>query len=272
MQRGLHLSAAGIHQLLPNGLGRDGHMRAADTINHPFDAEARTELDVAWAAYRIAGLAPGGKLKAARTAKTAALQRARALLAPAEQFMHDRMAPTVAIAAAVWHVVLMAFMACLMQWPDHHVAKRFYDGCRIVEEEPRSNLFRPARSPPAVPLAEYLAENDLSLYENKCQMGEDTAEIHDTLVDETPAGFGTEPRPAAHWDALYGRASWRGLVRWMHEQPNGKRRPIDDAKWGGQNAATAVFEKLHCISVDFPVHALKCLYTMIGSFFPDPWR
>ena len=67
-------------------------------------------------------------------AKTAALQRARALLAPAEQFMRARMAPTVAIAAAVWHVVLMAFMACLMQWPDHHVAKRFYDGCRIVEK------------------------------------------------------------------------------------------------------------------------------------------
>ena len=133
-------------------------MRAADTINRPFDAEAQTELDVDWAAYDIA--------------------------------------------ATVWHVVLMAFMACLMQWRDHHVAQRFYDGCRIVEKVPRTNIFRPARSPPAVPLCEYLAENDLNLYERKCQMGEDTAEIHDTLMDEIPAGFGTEPRPAGHGDAL----------------------------------------------------------------------
>ncbi len=60
VQRGLHLSAAGVHRLLPEGLGREGHIRAANRLHHPFDADVQTELDIAWAAYQTAQLAPGG--------------------------------------------------------------------------------------------------------------------------------------------------------------------------------------------------------------------
>jgi hypothetical protein len=36
VQRGIHLSATDVHRLLPDGLGRTGHMRAAAVVPHLF--------------------------------------------------------------------------------------------------------------------------------------------------------------------------------------------------------------------------------------------
>jgi len=272
VQRGGHLSAAGVHRIVPGGLGKLGHMRAAATLQHPYDADARTELDIAYAAYRIAELAPTRALHRMRAAKTLSLQQARALLVPAERALHKQMMPTVRIAAAAWQVLLIAYMACVMHWRDTNVARRFLEGCRILERLPRTNLYRPRRVERANGLKEYLAGNNIAAYERKCRITEDTPEIHDSLMEEVPKGFALPPQPASYYDAKYGPQCWRALVRWIHEQPNGKRRPIDDAKWGEQNAATEALEKLHCIGIDFGANTLKCLFHMIWTFFAPQWR
>jgi hypothetical protein len=122
VQRGGHLSAAGVHRLLPDGLGKTSHMRAADTMDHPFDSDGRTEIDIAYAAYRIAELGPSGALCRMRAVRQQALQDARHLFAPVEAVLHLKMAPTVRKAAVLMQVLVLAFMAAIMQWPDVDVA------------------------------------------------------------------------------------------------------------------------------------------------------
>ena len=172
-------------------------MRAASTMPHPFEADARVELDVAYAAYKIAELAPSGRLQRMRRAHSDALRRARDLLAPLEHRAHRMMRYPVNIAAAAWHVLTIAFMAAVMSWPDEHVARRSFEGCRIVERLPRIILYRAQRAEPATTLQEYLAGNGLDAYERKCRANQDTAEIHDTLLEEVNDNFALPPRRAA---------------------------------------------------------------------------
>ncbi|MEC8948673.1 MAG: hypothetical protein VX837_01575, partial [Candidatus Thermoplasmatota archaeon] len=226
VQRGLHLSAAGVHRLLPAGLGKAGRMRAAAVVPHPFACDARPELDIAYAAYCIAERAPQGYTSPGgsclirwRAAQTAATKRARELLQAAEASAHYAMAPTVQQATTAWQVLLMAFMACLMHWPDVGVARRFFEGCRIIQRLPNTNLFRPKRSAPAVPRAEFLAGNSRALYEKKCQVTEDTAEIHDTLQTEEDDGFALPPQDFDYYVLKYGLNVFRAVMRFIHEQP-----------------------------------------------------
>ncbi len=66
------------------------------------DAEARIELDVAYAAYRIAQHAPSGAIQRMRRRKATALQEAKALFAKAEAALRPKMAASVRKAAAAW--------------------------------------------------------------------------------------------------------------------------------------------------------------------------
>ena len=66
-------------------------------------------------------------------------------------------------------------------------------------------------------------------------------------------------------DSRCGPGGWLALDRFLHTQPNGKKRLIDNGKSRGHNAGTFAHETIWCISADWPALADRLFYRTLDD-------
>ena len=73
-------------------------------------------------------------------------------------------------------------------------------------------------------------------------------------------------------DRMFGKGNWLPMPRFMHVQPNGKRRPIDDGKKYMHNQATIYTETMDCVTAVQPAIHMKVLGSEVRKKVPPNRR
>ena len=76
---------------------------------------------------------------------------------------------------------------------------------------------------------------------------------------EEEKGFAGKLKTRAEVDMVYGRGNWLPMPEFVHEQPNGKLRPIADGARYGHNLICKFLETLDCCTACHPVQHLRAL-------------
>ena len=96
---------------------------------------------------------------------------------------------------------------------------------------------------------------------------DDAEEIYDATIKEITKGTMGPLRDRRHFDSKFGKAGWRGVIRFGIWQGD-KFRPIEDGKRSGHNSGQSTFEKVHHCPQDFIVTA--ALRLVLGMDVPLP--
>eukprot|EP00971_Amphidinium_carterae_P043868 863289-Amphidinium_carterae.1 len=160
--------------------------------------------------------------------------------------------PTVQQVAGHIHIALIAVLSMMMQWHDWKLAQRFVTGVHTTGILERTGLH--AEIPVQEPLqVDELLRNAPALFSciQNHRVSDEVEFLHASCLREEQQGWATRLLSREQMDAQF-PTGWSPIPSFCHDQACGKKRRIDDAKAGMQNAATAYTEKFQMCSAFQP--------------------
>ena len=180
---------------------------------------------------------------------------------PLSTHLRKFVAPTVASVAGHMHVALMAAFVILMRWPDKQLPRAFLEGFKLIGRMDRVHIWSPSEEIPEIDEAALCRASPdvLRQYARRKFEHSDLAFLWNSCCSEARRGKAALPVEVSWLDADHGPGRWSVVPCFVHTQPCGKRRRIDDAKAGGQNSATAFSERFNMVSAMMPATAARLL-------------
>ena len=250
-QRWSSEATRGLDPLLPPGLGKTDHLAEAQCLSNPFQARGWPEEDVQF--VLMAMVVWQERLPAYVDAQRKLLKQVVGALAPLEASLNCFRVPSSHRVASEKRPGFAAFLTSIMRWPDIEQPVSFITGYKIVGQVALSGVFRPADTPAAADVDEWLGEAAVQAVERIMRSPPPLfqTEIWTTTQEEQAKGFCGPLRSRQWMDRKYGVGLWRPLERFLIRQADNKLRVIDNAKKTGHNAVTEMCETITTTSVDF---------------------
>jgi len=159
------------------------------------------------------------------------------------------------------NVVMIAVLVVVMGWPDWALPLRFVTGFSLIGELEKTGIFVGADKDEMMSREELFQHSRKLLQKMRFDPDFEDHEIDflwSSCQKEQLKGFGGHPMPFYKVEEIYG-GKWACVPSFVHTQPCGKMRRIDNAKRGGQNRATRVQEKIHLCSAFQPAVGARLL-------------
>jgi hypothetical protein len=121
-----------------------------------------------------------------------------------------------------------------------------------------TGVLRPIAKPAEMAVAEFRrrAPEALSRFKREPIRPEDQEFLIEECRADEARGVAGPLMTEAEMDGLWGRGRWAPMPRFLHIQPNGKKRPIDDGARYAHNMAVGFDETIECCTAAQPaVHA-----------------
>ena len=263
-QKGTFFSAGAAFQTVSLGLSEPQHfaqaVARAESHSFPMDASLLVDSDLEMAAQAM--VESGGELEQKRQQWFRGIfelsQCTRSLTDYLVQCQH----PHVAAVASRVHVGLVGALVLLMCWPDVRLPFRYLSGFRCLGSLEVTGVLRPADTPEPLSEQQLLSRVHQALAECSKQP-RDEPEVSQFLCDECrkdqSRGFAGPMMQRDEVDAMFGKHCWLPMPRFLHVQPNGKWRPIDDGSRLDHNLGTKYSETLDCVTAVQPALHVKAL-------------
>ena len=244
------------------GLEPEAHYEAslefARTGVFPMDDTLAVDTDIrSAAAYMVTA---GKLLPTYRKEWFRSLVELARAVAPLTEQLLSYQHPEVAAVAKRINVGFLAAAVVLCAWPDVRLPYRYLSGFRCLGELERTGVLREVAEAPMMSRSELMAqaEDVVAKAEQPPRAAkEDVDFLRDECLKDYSRGFAGPLLTKQEADEAYGPGSWVPMPRFMHVQPNGKRRPIDDGKRHSHNKAMMYTETLDCVTAIQPAVHLK---------------
>ena len=249
LQRGALASKHAAPPLLGYGLSKDEHFRIAAELAcgpaQPWQRAVAADNDLRFAAAQVVRR---GSRPAEAYAVTAGVfrelaRRCRSLTLA----LRKRQPTTVRKVTDGLNLGLIGVLAVVLEWPDWQMPRGFVSGFPLVGTMPRTHIFDPvATEPQELDLAK-LREQGPGLRRALASrpVSPEVQFLWDSVLDEVKAGKAFDPMTEAEVSQYFGTDRWCAVPSFCHVQPCGKKRRIDDAKCGQQNAFIEYSERGH---------------------------
>ena len=254
-QRGLAHSRHGLPAKIHLGLGKYKHFESALGLISPFAEVVAIDQDLRFAARGIARLGP--QIMKWRKVQRSVYDKVSKCLEVLDEAILQRVPSTVKCVAFRKRPALLAFNAVLLRWPDRELPVRYVLGFPVVGHIMGSGVFQDILVDPVM---EEVCDTDLLGEEAELLVHHLVANARPSHSDarseelsEIECGEGYCSKKMTHFelDAKYGRGGWRPLHRFLHVDPSGNDRLVDDPKSTGHNAGTWGDETIYTTSADF---------------------
>ena len=155
------------------------------------------------------------------------------------KFLH----PSINSVAGHIHVGLIAALIILMKWPDRTLPLGFLQGFALIGQLETVSIWTAVDEVPDIDEATLCGTGPAVLQQyGRRHFDQDELQfLWASCQKEVANGKAGAPVTVESLDVEYGKDSWSVVPAFVHTQPDGKRRRIDDAKAGMQNLATAFF-------------------------------
>ena len=252
---------------------KEEHMRKALTLEHPFATPPVLEHDVMYAIHKTVSL--GARIRPWRQDRLRQLAAVHSSLAAFDAEARDLMHSDVWCIHALHSPGFILFMVLLLGWPCLDVARHEITGHKVIGKLPFSGTYTAVEAEPVLSMEEFMAGAEAASLRLQDEIkptnqaappwkmvGLDSTD--DEVWRQTQEDIDRNEAEECSFDALnaqYGVGGWRALPRFgLWQRHNGKLRNLDDGKRGRHNAATAPQEKLHCVTVDWPVAVARAMF------------
>ena len=226
VQRAPGDSSKGLDHLFPPGLSKEEHIRRATQVPSPFSSNLAVDMDLQFAAYALGIWGPFLPQWQERTRRV--LHRVVHALDAVEE--HLASSSSVAELTVRKPLALVSRLWATSNHPASFVRSDRSCSCHMMRFL-------------GTPAVEFV--NDLLIK----SPSKDAQAIWDLTIEEQTKGWCEGP-----FTRFVG--NWRPVPRFLHVQPCGKQRLIDDARKGCHNGATEMTETIFTIGVDmWPVVA-----------------
>ena len=160
--------------------------------------------------------------------------------------------------------MVLAVFTVLLRWPDVTQPSRYLTGFKVVGSIEHSGMFHDIKPHLDSTRDSFLGEPAIQFLSNLLERkpSKDAQIIWDLTLEEQSKGWCEGPLSRFQADAQFGVGQWRPVPRFLHVQPCGKQRLIDDARKGCHNAATGMKETIFTIGVDMWPAVIR---TMVSS-------
>lgn len=275
-QRHPGTSSRGLDHLLPPGLGPDRHILESQDIDSPFAPREWPEPDVGFVVHAIAiwqQFLPARSHRDRQILRSvvAALKPLQSALSPHRCSASHRVAQTK-------NAAFVAFLTVLLRWPDTFQAQCLIKGYPIVGTIPASGVFRPIPPKADPDLTGWLGASAQQAVDEIVARGPPrfAQEIWEATESEQKKHFCGPLHSRAFMDGKYGVGGWRPLERFLHVQPCGKHRVIDNARRTLHNSNTSMQETISTVNVDYIATVFQQLFLALDIASPQdfdkyPW-
>ena len=173
------------------------------------------------------------------------------------KFLH----PSINSVAGHIHVGLIAALIILMKWPDRTLPLGFLQGFALIGQLETVSIWTAVDEVPDIDEATLCGTGPAVLQQyGRRHFDQDELQfLWASCQKEVANGKAGAPVTVESLDVEYGKDSWSVVPAFVHTQPDGKRRRIDDAKAGMQNLATAFSERFSMVSAMMPAVAARAL-------------
>ena len=257
-------SSRGLDHLLPPGLGPEAHILEGSLLRSPFSPTPWPEPDIAFVIQAICVWqhhlqSLSNILRGVMRSVIKAVQPLQTALAPFRCFAAQQV-------SASKNAALMAALTVLLRWPDVLQPQCLILGYPIVGAIPSSGVFRALPPGEDPDFTQWLGPAAVAAVDEICASRPPrfAEEILEATLAEQEKGFCGPFRSRAFMDAKYGPGQWRPLQRFLHVQPCGKHRVIDNAKKTLHNHNTSMMETITTVNVDFIATVLQQLLQGLG--------
>ena len=269
-------SSRGMDHLLPPGLGPSKHISCGEELPNPFQPSPWPEPDIAFVIHAICVWqhhlqALSNRSRQVMRSVLKALYPLQVALAPHRCFAAQRV-------SATKNAAFVAFLTVLLRWPDTLQPQCLILGYPIVGAIPSSGIFREIPIGDEPDFSSWLGDAAINAVDEiiSSRAPRFAEEILEATLEEQQKGFCGPFRSKEFMDRKYGPGQWRPLQRFLHVQPCGKHRVIDNAKKTLHNFNTSMMETITTVNVDFIATVIQQLLISMGIKAPDdtnqfPW-
>ena len=166
------------------------------------------------------------------------------------------------------NVGMVAVLLLLIAWGDWRLAQRFVTGFQLIGRLERTGVFREANVADEVWSRDKLCEHSRKMLKtidhDKGVPEHETQFLWDSCIEEVDSKKAEGPFSKEELDAKYPQC-WAHVPSFVHTQPNGKMRRIDNGRLGGQNRASEMVERIHLCTAYQPGIAVKRLHDSLAE-------
>ena len=165
------------------------------------------------------------------------------------------------LVAGKLHLFMVAVCCLFMLWKDYRMPGRLIKGFQVIEKLEESGLWRLAEFPEPI-LAEdlFAACTANKAWERNRPMAEKAASLWASVAKVKSKRVGEAPVSEQVMDARYGKDAYAATPCFIHTQPDGKERRIDNGKQGKTNPATQYTERFSMNSAFTPAFCAQALW------------
>jgi len=181
----------------------------------------------------------------------------------------------VAKVAGQMHVGMLAVAVIFMAWPDTKLPWRYMVGFETLGKLEVTQVLRASEGEKALSEEELLKSAEATVDEIEKKVEKDP-EVFGFLLNECrkdeERGVGSPLHTREEMDSWLGKGQWLPMPRFLHVQPSGKFRPIDDGSRYDHNLATQYSETLDCVTAIQPALHIKVLAKKVKARVPARCR
>ena len=194
--------------------------------------------------------------------------------APWEQALRQAMPDSVARVADSKSPAFMTAAAVLLDWPDLTIGLRFVVGFSLFGSIESPGIFRMVQpaTPPAPNLQDEIRARAPAAHAKLQALlprNEYAQELLEHTVHEIEQGWAEGLFSQDQLDQVFGAGQWLPMQRFMHVQPSGKLRPIDNGRSCGHNDLSWARETIVTNTPDFGAASCKELLRLLAQSFPQ---
>ena len=195
--------------------------------------------------------------------------------APWEAALRSHMPSPVAKVAVDKCPDMMAAMAVLLQWPDQSIGVGFVQGFQLLGRIEAPHIFKSIE-----PRSSLRAKRDngcsaeaVSALEQRLPQSWYAEELLQHTVEEIKKGWAEGFFSKSELDLAFRPNRWLPMHRFMHVQPCGKLRPIDNGGSAGHNELAWATETIITNTADFAAAVFRELMRVASQGFQQwsPW-
>ena len=264
-------SSRGLDHLLPPGLAPDRHILESQDVDSPFGPREWPEPDVGFVVHAIAIWQQFLPARSHRDRQI--LRSVVAALKPLQSALSPHRCSASHRGAQTKNAAFVAFLTVLLRWPDTLIK-----GYPIVGTIPASGVFRPIPPKADPDLTGWLGASAQQAVDEIVARGPPrfAQEIWEATESEQKKHFCGPLHSRAFMDGKYGVGGWRPLERFLHVQPCGKHRVIDNARRTLHNSNTSMQETISTVNVDYIATVFQQLFLALDIASPQdfdkyPW-
>ena len=241
-------------------------MRRALELESPFSHAGPLDDDLLFVIELM--MIFGTQVQAWRERRLHLLQQVVVALGPLEEELRKHRVKTSVAVASSRKVAFLAFVTCLLRWPDRGQALCYLKGFHVVGDIAEMGVFRHVGGQCVDNMAEeFYGEPAIQAVSEilESKPPKEHAIIFEQTEAEVAHNLCGDLQTATHFNRKYGVGQWRPLHRFAVHQADGKVRMIDDGRRGTHNDWSNLPETIHTIGVDFPTQVGAALHRRMRS-------